>query len=140
MFVKEDEIPQNATTKSKEMRIHSNFPDLQTWMMFRNTQWIFVGQPWIFRMDGCIYYGLTLRFCWVFSAQCANFVVRDFLDVDFFIKKKGEHIFCINIRSAARAKVHGQGVAVNISLFEMTTWILDWTKLIEIYCNVEQGL
>lgn len=91
-------------------------------------------------MDGCIYYVLTLRFCWVFSAQCANFVVRDFLDVDFFIKKKGEHIFCINIRSAARAKVHGQGVAASISLYEMTTWILDWTKLIEIYCNVEQGL
>lgn len=82
----------------------------------------------------CIHFKVLLGF---FSAM-RKFRSSRFLDVDFFIKKKGEHIF-INIRSAARAKVDGQEVAASTSLFEMTTWILDWTKLIETYCTLEQG-
>ena len=130
---KNDSMSLTKPTKSKEMYIQTNFPDLQAWMMFRKTPMDFCGAKiQIFRMDGCIYHVINLRFCWVFSAEGANFG-RDFLDVDF------EHIFCINIRGAARAKVHRQGVAASTSLFEMTTWILDWAKLIEIYCTLEQG-
>ena len=85
----------------------------------------------------CINFKVLLGF---FSAMRKFRSSRFFWTLISSSKKKGEHIFCINIRSAARAKVDGQEVAASTSLFEMTTWILDWTKLIENYCNVEQGL
>ena len=80
-------------TKSQQK---SNFPDPNKpgWCFFRKKKRHFCGAkiPQEFQ-DGCIYYVFTLRFCWVFSAQCANFVVRDFWTLISLSKKGWTHLY-----------------------------------------------